>query len=110
VRKRKSDVDAGPSGKWMKVAGKRNVATPKVATTLRGTCATSSKAASAPTKSAPKAGTPPKVAAPKAAAAKTVRHAAPSATSGAIVTKVDAAGRLGAQGATKAGVLKIKSG
>jgi hypothetical protein len=90
----------------VKIAGKKNVIASKAATKPKGGGAPSSKVASAPPKTAPKVGAPPKAAASKAVVVKS----APGTISGAIVTKVAAAGLPGAHGAVKAAPLKIKSG
>jgi hypothetical protein len=87
VRKRKIDAVVGPVGKWVKIAGKKNVVASKAATAPKGAGAASSKAASMPPKAAPKAGALPKVVAPEATAAKFVPDTTPGTASGAVVTK-----------------------
>jgi hypothetical protein len=118
-KKRKADACIRPTGKQVKVAGKKKVAAtpkgatmPKAAVAPKGAAAAMLKIAAAPKVAArPKDVAAPKAAtAAKVAAAKAATLAAPSTIGGAITSKAAIVGQKGAPGATKDGVLKIKVG
>jgi hypothetical protein len=112
TKKRKVNACVRLVGKRVKVVRKKKVAaTPKGTVVLKaavapkGMTTTMLKTIFAPLKAAT-----PKVVAPKVAATKVATLVVLSTVGGATTSKVATAGQKGAPGATKAGVLKIKSG